>query len=79
MTAKTDWTNPELLAAVEAYLWMLDRETCGAAYNKTAVSQALRDGALTSRTKASIEYRMRNISATLEEHCLPRINRNPGS
>lgn len=68
-----DWSNAELVAAVEAYLKMLDMELDGKPYSKADVNRQLREGLLAGRTKASIEYRMQNISAVLEELCLPRI------
>ena len=61
-----EWTDQELEAAAEAYLWMLKQEQNGKPYSKADVNQSLREGALSGRTKASIEYRMQNISAVLE-------------
>lgn len=68
-----DWTDDELRAAVSAYLEMLQSELLGLPYVKSAVNQALRNGPLASRTKASIEFRMQNISATLYDLRLPHI------
>lgn len=68
-----DWSDEELEATVNAYLWMLAEETNGRPYNKAEVNRQLREGLLADRTKASIEFRMQNISAALEELCLPRI------
>lgn len=55
------------------YLWMLGQELAGNAYSKADVNRQLREGMLSNRSKASIEYRMQNISAAMEELCLPRI------
>lgn len=68
-----EWSTDELEASVEAYLWMLDQEKAGHAYNKMRVNNELRNGPLRLRTKSSVEFRMQNISATLEELCLERI------
>lgn len=65
------WTDDEFEAAVRAYLWMLAQEQNGKAYKKSDMNEALRNGPLSARTKASIEYRMQNISAVLEELSLP--------
>ena len=74
MTNSNDeWSSEELHGAVKAYLWMLEQETEGRPYNKTDVNRSLRNGVLHEPSKSSIEYRMQNISAVLEELCLPRI------
>lgn len=71
--AAIDWTDSELEAAVDAYLWMLGEQSAGRPYSKAEINRELRHGRLASRTKSSIEYRMQNISAALEELCLPHI------
>jgi 5-methylcytosine-specific restriction endonuclease McrA len=68
-----EWSDLELNAAVDAYLWMLNKEAQGGKYNKSEVSRKLRDGVLSGRSPSSIEFRMRNISSALEELCLPWI------
>lgn len=68
-----EWSDAELKAAIDAYLEMLFLESHGKPYSKTEVNRTLRAGPLSGRSKASIEYRMQNISASLEELCLPRI------
>lgn len=74
MASGTDWTDDELEAAVEAYLRMLRQEQDGKPYSKADLNQSLRDGALFNRTKASIEYRMQNISAVLDDIGHPRVH-----
>jgi 5-methylcytosine-specific restriction protein A len=69
-----EWTDAELAVAVDAYQWMLSQESQQLPYNKSDVNRRLREGLLANRSKASIEYRMQNISAALEELCLPRIS-----
>jgi 5-methylcytosine-specific restriction protein A len=65
------WTDVEYMETVKAYLWMLEQEKNGNPYSKSEVNKLLRSGALSSRTKGSIEYRMQNISAVFQELCLP--------
>jgi 5-methylcytosine-specific restriction protein A len=69
----SDWTDVELAAAVNAYMDMLRCELEGTPYVKSDVNKALREGALAMRTKASIEFRMQNISATLYDLGVPYI------
>ncbi|MEH6470992.1 MAG: HNH endonuclease signature motif containing protein [Halopseudomonas sp.] len=68
------WSEEELSAAVIAYMLMLDKERSGHPYNKSEINRELREGSLSSRTKASVEYRMQNISAALQAAGLPFIN-----
>lgn len=67
------WDEEELSSVVDSYLWMLGQEQSGKTYNKAEINRELRNGSLSARTEASIEYRMQNISAAMEELCLPRI------
>lgn len=67
------WSDAELAATIKAYLQMLHAELNGVSYNKAAVNRELRAGPLASRTKASIEFRMQNISAALYELKMPYI------
>lgn len=52
---------------------MLRHELDGTPYVKSDVNLALREGPLHGRTKASIEFRMQNISAALYDLRMPRI------
>lgn len=61
------WTNAELCAAVQAYLEMLALEQRGEQYVKTDFNRRLREGPLSERSKKSVEFRMQNISAVLDE------------
>lgn len=63
----------ELHEAIKAYLSMLQQESENRPYSKADVNRSLREGPLKNRSKSSVEYRMQNISAALEELCLPRI------
>ncbi|MFZ4553660.1 MAG: HNH endonuclease [Burkholderiales bacterium] len=62
-----DWTDAELSACVDAYLAMLDVQRSGRSVNKSAIRRALLAGPLSARTDGSIEFRMQNISAAMEE------------
>lgn len=72
-TDSTAWSDAELAATIKAYLRMLHAELNGASYNKAAENRELRAGPLANRTKASIEFRMQNISAALYELKMPYI------
>lgn len=72
-TSSSSWNDEELMSAVRAYLGMLRLELEGGSYNKSEVNRQLRDGPLAIRTKASVEFRMQNISAALCELKMPYI------
>lgn len=72
-TYSSAWSDAELAVTIKAYLQMLYAELNGESYNKAAVNRALRAGPLAGRTKASIEFRMQNISAALYELKMPYI------
>lgn len=69
-----EWTDEELRTTVAAYLQMLRAEQTGQPYSKTKYNERLREQALPTRSKASVEFRMRNISAVLAEAGHPWIN-----
>jgi 5-methylcytosine-specific restriction protein A len=62
---ESDWSVPEIEAAVDAYLKMLALELSGQKFVKTKENLALRETALPTRTKGSVEFRMQNISTVL--------------
>jgi len=64
----TGWSQLEINASVDAYIEMLSKEIAGQRYNKAAVNRDLRDGALASRSRGSVEMRMCNISTVLSDH-----------
>lgn len=63
-----EWSTSELRATVDAYLQMLVAQERQHPYSKSEVRRALISGPLKGRSEASIEYRMRNISAVLDQH-----------
>lgn len=71
------WTDDELRAAVEAYLWMLDKQERRIPYVKSHVNASLRGGLLGKRTKASVEFRMQNITSVFDELCMPTVSGYP--
>ena len=64
--SKSGWSDEELEASVDGYLKMLRLEATGLPFNKNAEHELLREGALNARSLASVDYRMRNISAVFE-------------
>lgn len=59
-----NWTDDELAACVVAYFQMLNQS---GRINKSAINRQLRESSVAKRSRAAIEYRMQNISATLED------------
>lgn len=64
--SNNDWSDEELEASVDGYLKMLKLENIGQSFNKKFEHELLREGALGARSLASVDYRMRNISAVFE-------------
>ena len=63
MGGKNDiWSDDELRASVDAYLYMLRLEVSSIPYSPAEYSKFLQSGPLRDRNDASIRYRMRNIS-----------------
>ena len=65
------WSNEELLASVEAYRQMAEKQEAKVGYSKKQVYEEL--AARFDRTPKAFEYRMQNISAVLDELDLPWI------
>jgi hypothetical protein len=68
---RRDWSNDELDLVVSDYFVMLREEAVGIAFNKAEHNRLLREQI--DRSKASIEFKHRNISAVLQELGLARI------
>ncbi|MEX5511279.1 HNH endonuclease [Pseudomonas paralactis] len=64
--SNTGWSDEELEASVDGYLKMLQLVNLGQPLNKKSEHELLREGALSARSLASVDYRMRNISAVFE-------------
>ena len=69
--AGTDWTAEELDLVVADYFLMLNDEAGGVPFNKAEHNRTLQSKI--DRTKASIEFKHRNISAVLQQLGLPAI------
>ncbi|MCY4239509.1 MAG: hypothetical protein OXC93_14385, partial [Rhodospirillaceae bacterium] len=68
------WTDEELQAALDAYLYMLKIELSDIHFSVTQLFNALLSGPLTRRSSASIRYRMRNISSVVASKGLPTLS-----
>lgn len=73
-TKNSDWSEPELQAAVDAYLRMWSLELGNQKFNKALENRLLRQGALAARSEGSVEFRMLNISTVLDRMGKGRIN-----
>lgn len=72
-SAGTPWTDEELGAALEGYLYLLQLEFSAIPFSITQYTKILLNGPLSERNDASLRYRMRNISFLMEEHGLPSL------
>jgi 5-methylcytosine-specific restriction protein A len=61
------WSEQEIEAAVNVYLEMLDYQNRGQPYSKTKVRKDTLSAQLVNRSPASFEFRMRNITAVMDE------------
>lgn len=66
------WTDEELQAAVDAYLWMREQEWTGAPFVKKDLYRDLVDRY--GRTMGAWDYRIQNISAVLDEFGEPIVS-----
>ena len=75
-TERAPWSDAELAAAIDAYIAMLRCEESDRPYNKAEINRGLRipGQPLSGRSRPSIEYRMRNISAVLADEGRPVLS-----
>lgn len=66
-SANTPWTDVELRQSVNTYVLLLRMQVQGMDSNLERVAQALLSGPLTLRNDAAIRYRLRNISAVVND------------
>jgi DNA-binding XRE family transcriptional regulator len=68
-----EWSDEELKSAISAYIQMQRLEIEGKPFTKAEFNRRLResDSPLANRSRGSIEYRMQNISAVLQDAGLP--------
>jgi len=67
VSANTPWTDDELRQSVDVYVLLLRLQLRGSEGRSEPVAQALLSGPLALRNDAAIRYRMRNISAVVQE------------
>ncbi|WP_232494798.1 hypothetical protein [Novosphingobium kaempferiae] len=67
VSANTPWTDDELRQSVEVYVLLLRLQLRGNDGRSEPVAQALLSGPLALRNDAAIRYRLRNISAVVQE------------
>lgn len=73
-SARIPWTDDELRRSVEVYVLLLRLQLHGADDRSEPLAQTLLSGALAQRNDAAIRYRMRNISAVVQELGAPILN-----
>lgn len=73
-SANTPWTDEELRRSVEVYVLLLRLQIHGWDDRSEPLAQTLLSGALAQRNDAAIRYRMRNISAIVQELGAPILN-----
>lgn len=73
-SANIPWTDDELRRSVEVYVLLLRLQLQGGNDRSEPLAQALLSGALAQRNDAAIRYRMRNISAVVQELGAPILN-----
>ncbi len=76
MTAQTErrlWSDTELRAAIDVYLYMLRLESSNIAFSRREIEKNANIGDLYQRNTASIRYRLRNISFVMQERGLPTL------
>jgi hypothetical protein len=71
VSASTPWTDDELKRSVEVYVLLLRLQLFSSNDRLEPVAQALLSEPLTLRNQAAIRYRMRNISAVVQELKVP--------
>lgn len=73
-SANTPWTDEELRRSVEVYVLLLRLQIHGSTDRSEPLAQTLLSGALAQRNDAAIRFRMRNISAVVQELGAPILN-----
>jgi len=73
MNEPQDWSVEEIDAAFDAYLWMHRESAAGRPFGKAELIREQQGGALSRRSKNSIERRFQNLSWIFQEHGLPYV------
>lgn len=71
--AREPWSDEELSAALDAYLYMLQLQLSSIPFSAERHSETLLSGPLHQRSRASVRYRMRNISAVAQDRGVPTV------
>lgn len=66
-SSNTPWTDAELADAVDAYVFLLRAQSVSLPFRSEAAAEALLEEGLPARNDASLRYRLRNISAVVQE------------
>lgn len=72
-TERVLWSQEEIAACTQAYFEMLALQTRGQPFVKSHWNQKLREGLLSARSRSSIERRMQNITAVMQDASLPTL------
>jgi hypothetical protein len=70
MNEPKEWSVEEIDSAFNAYLWMHRESAVGRPFVKAELIREQQAGALSQRSKSSIERRFQNFSAIFQEHGL---------
>ena len=71
--AGTEWSGAETASLVDAYVWMWLNDRAGRKITKAHLVRQLQRGPLTGRSKQSIEFKLRNVSAIFQEQKMPFV------
>lgn len=71
--AGTEWSARETSALVDAYIWMWLNDRAGRKIVKAHLVRQLQAGPLAGRSKQSIEFKLRNVSAVFQDFNAPFV------
>ena len=78
MAKRKNWTDTENVAVVALYRAMAARVESGEKYNKAAMIREAQAGALADRSRGSIESKLMNVTAIVEQFGCGRSMANHG-
>jgi len=71
--AGSEWSAHETAALVDSYIWMWLNDRAGRSIVKAHLVRQLQAGPLAGRSKQSIEYKLRNVSAVFQDLNIPFV------
>jgi len=71
--AGSEWSARETAALVDAYIWMWLNDRSGRKIVKAHLVRQLQAGPLEGRSKQSIEFKLRNVSAIFQDFKIPFV------